>query len=93
MRTIGATFKRRSTTIFQNLPVALTPQFYDDAVRAGQWRIYLERNELPGTSSDFAAVGDRLLSFLREPWDAMAHESEFSGSWSEGGPWRHEAGR
>ena len=93
MRTIGATFKRRSTTISQTLPVALTPQFYDDAVRAGQWRTYLDRNELPGTPSDFAAVGERLLSFLREPWDAVARESEFTGSWSAGGPWRHEAGR
>ena len=93
MRTIGATFKRRSTTIFQNLPVALTPRFYDDADRAEQWRTYLDRNDLPGIPSDFGIVGERLLSFLREPWDAMAHESEFSGSWSEGGPWRHGAGR
>lgn len=93
MRTIGATFKRRSTTIFQNLPVALTPRFYDDANRAEQWRIYLERNKLSGTPSDFATVGDCLLSFLREPWDAMGRESEFTGNWSAGGPWRHEAGR
>ena len=59
VRAIGATFeKRRTATIFQNLPVALTPRFYDDANRAEQWRIYLERNELPGTSSDFGTVGE-----------------------------------
>ena len=93
MRAIGATFKRRSTTIFQNLPVALTPRFYDDVNRAEQWRIYLERNKLSETPSDFATVGDCLLSFLREPWDAMAHDSEFTGNWSAGGPWLHEAER
>ena len=86
---IGATFETRCTTISQTLPVALTPRFYDDADRAEQWRIYLERNKLPGTSSDFAAVGDSLRSFLREPWDAMACGSGFTGSWSKGGPWQH----
>lgn len=90
VRAIGATFEKRRTTISQTLPVALTPQFYDEANRAEQWRIYLERNELPGTPSDFATVGDRLLLFLGEPWDAMAHGSEFTGNWSVGGPWRHE---
>lgn len=90
---VGATFEKRRTTISQTLPVALTPQFYDDASRAEQWRIYLERNKLSDTPSDFATVGDRLLSFLREPWDAMAHGSEFTGNWSAGGPWRHEAER
>ncbi len=38
---------------------------------------------------DFATVGDRLLLFLGEPWDAMARESEFTGNWSGGGPWQH----
>ena len=90
VRAIGATFEKRRTTISQTLPVALTPQFYDDANRARQWRIYLERNKLPGTPSDFATVGDRLLLFLGEPWDAMARESEFTGNWSAGGPWQHE---
>lgn len=87
-RAIGATFEKRRATIFQNLPVALTPQFYDDANRAEQWRIYLERNELSGTSSDFATVGDRLRSFLSEPWDAMVRNSEFTGNWPAGGPWQ-----
>lgn len=67
----------------------MTPRFYGYANRAKQWRIYLERNKLSGTPSDFAAVGDRLLSFLSEPWGAMVRESEFTGNWSAGGPWRH----
>ena len=66
----------------------MTPRFYDDANRAEQWRIYLERNELPGTPSDFATVGARLLSFLSDPWDAMVRSSEFTGNWPAGGPWQ-----
>ncbi len=93
VRAIGATFEKRRTAISRDLPVALTPRFYDDDDRAGQWRTYLERNKLPRAPSDFSIVGERILSFLREPWDAMARDSEFTGSWSEGGPWQHGVGR
>ena len=89
-RAVIATFERRHTTISRPLPVALTPRFYGHAGRAEQWRSYLDRNELPGAPSDFGAVGELLLSFLRKPWDTMAGGSGFTGSWSQGGPWGHE---
>ena len=91
-RAVGATFERRHTTISQTLPVALTPRFYANTVRIEQWRGYLDRNELPGAPSDFSIVGERLRTFLGEPWDAMAQGSGFTGSWTEGGPWQHGAG-
>ena len=93
LRAMGATFEKRRTTISQNLPVALTPRFYEDAERAEHWRNYLDRNELLGAPPDFGIVAERLLSFLREPWDAMALRSGFTGTWPAGGPWCHEAGR
>lgn len=93
VRAMGATFAQRRTTISQNLPVALTPRFYNDVERAEQWRTYLGRNELPGVPSDFGIVGEWLLSFLRGPWDALARGSGFTGTWPAGGLWRNEAGR
>ena len=90
VRAVVATFDQRRSTIAQILPVALTPRFYDEADRAEQWRGYLDRNGLPGAPSDFRIVGERLLSFLREPWDAMARRSGFTASWSQGGPWLQE---
>lgn len=43
-----------------------------------------------GASVDFGILGDRLLSFFGEPWDAVARRHDFHGSWKAGGPWRHE---
>ena len=84
---IGATFERRRTPIPQEPPVALTPRFYTDAVRAERWEIYRNRNDLPAAPQDFAVVGERLRLFFEEPWEAIAHGSEFSRSWPKGGPW------
>ncbi len=90
LRALRATFERRRTTFSQALPVALTARFYADGERAGQWRTYLERNALAGAPADFGSLGDRLISFFREPWDAVARGAGFTGSWKAGGPWRHE---
>ena len=89
VRAIRATFEQRGTSIAEVRPVALTPQFYADSGRAGQWRRYLERNYLPRAPSGFGIVGERILSFLVEPWDAITREPAFTGTWPEGGPWRH----
>ena len=89
LRAIGATFERRVTSISEVRPVALTPRFFTHTARAEQWTSYRNRNALPGTPSDFSIVGERLLSFFGEPWDAMARGTAFTGSWPAGGPWRH----
>ena len=88
VRAVVATFERRRTTISRDLPVALTPRFYADTGRAERWRNYVNGNELPGVPLDFGVVGERLLSFFAEPWDAMARKSRFPGNWPAGGPWR-----
>ena len=86
---VRTTFKRRRTPFAQAMPVALTPQFYQDAARVERWRGYVNGTKLHDPPSHFASVGDTLLSFLRQPWEALAHEAEFIGRWPEGGPWRH----
>lgn len=89
VRAMRATFDRRRTSFSQTLPVALTPRFFADSERAGQWRTYVERNALSGAPADFGILGDRLISFFREPWDALARGVGFTGSWAAGGPWRY----
>jgi predicted nucleotidyltransferase component of viral defense system len=88
---IGATFRRRVTPITTAMPVALTPRFFTDDRRAGQWRAYLDRNRLPGAPADLALAGERLLSFLGPVWTALGAAQTFAPSWREGGPWRDEA--
>jgi hypothetical protein len=86
-RAITATFTRRNTAITPALPAGLAPRFYVDAARAGQWRAYLSRNELPGAPSDFAMVGEFLQTFLGPAWRALAAGQPFADSWPPTGPW------
>jgi hypothetical protein len=74
-RAIAATFERRRTKIEAVPPTALTPRFFSDAVRADQWRAYLDRNNLPGASVDFAQVGERIQDFLGPVLAALADRS------------------
>ena len=86
---ISATFEQRRTPVSEVLPVALTPPFYADASHAERWVRYRNRNELPAAPSDIGTVGDRVRSFLVEPWVVMARGEAFTGKWPPGGPWRH----
>ncbi len=84
---INATFTRRRTAISAALPAGLTPRFYVDDARAGQWRAYLTRSKVPGAPPDFAVVGELLQSFIGSVWRALAAGGPFAGSWPPGGPW------
>jgi hypothetical protein len=86
-RAIAATFERRRTTIDAGSPAALTPRYFADGVRAGQWRAYLTRNGLPGAPADLAAVGEQLQAFLGPLWGALVNHSAFAFSWPPAGPW------
>lgn len=90
-RSIAATFERRHTMIDAALPAALTPRFYADGTRAGQWRAYLTRNALPGAPSDFGAVGERLQAFLGPVWSALGDGTGFTLVWPPAGPWAYSA--
>ena len=87
VRAIDATFEQRRTPVSEVLPVALTPPFYADAGHAERWVRYRDRNDLPTVPSEFGTVGDRIRSFLVEPWEALARGAEFTGTWPAGGPW------
>lgn len=84
---ITATFERRRTPIDAALPAALTPRFYGDDARAGQWRAYLTRNSLPGAPADFAAAGELLQQFLAPLWRVLAVNESVVSTWLAGGPW------
>lgn len=86
---MGITFKRRRTPFAKTMPVALTRQFYRDPARVRLWAGYVSRAMLRDPPSNFGRIGEAILSFLHQPWEALAHESEFTARWPEGGPWRH----
>ena len=84
---IRTTFERRRTPFSPTTPVALTPYFYQDPVRVKLWQGYVNRTLLRDPPSHFTGVGKHILSFLRQPWDALAHGSDFTANWPVGGPW------
>ena len=86
---VRTTFERRGTSFAQTTPIALTPEFYRDPARVNLWQGYVSRTMLRDPPSHFADAGETVLSFLRQPWDALALGSEFIANWPEGGPWRH----
>lgn len=87
-RAIVSTFERRRTALPQPVPASLSPTFFDDPARAGQWRAYLNRSGLDGAPSDFTAVGESLRNFLWPLMQALADGGESSLTWQPEGPWR-----
>ncbi len=85
---LRTTFQHRLTPFSLTMPFALTPEFYRDTARVERWRGYVHRSMLRDPPSHFTGIGETLLSFLRQPWEALVHESEFTANWPEGGPWR-----
>jgi hypothetical protein len=85
---ITATFERRRTAITPVQSTALSAGFFSNDARAEQWRIYLDRNGLPGAPADFTAVGATLTGFLGPVWNAVASEQDFTPHWESGGPWK-----
>jgi predicted nucleotidyltransferase component of viral defense system len=86
-RAVAATFERRKTGIDAALPAALTSRFFSDVTRAEQWRVYLDRNRLPGAPADFAQAGERVRNFLGPVWSALAGREHFTQGWKPAGPW------
>lgn len=74
---IGATFRRRGTAIPTEIPDGLKPEFYEDRVKASQWRAFIEDVAVdPGSLADVAAV---LTDFLMPAARAAAARAS-SGS-------------
>jgi hypothetical protein len=63
------------------------PRFFTETSRAGQWQIYLKKQNLPGAPADFTTIGELLQAFLVPPWRALAAEHGFNSIWSPKGPW------
>lgn len=84
---MSATFAQRKTMVTKDLPAGLTPEFYADAIQNILWREYLDHDSLSGVPRNLEETGLLILSFLVEPWNALAESGAFTGSWPEGGPW------
>lgn len=86
---IGQTFRRREHAFPRETPLALLPQYYEDAARAQRWR---ELHRQAAADSDNPArlvdAGDELRRFLGPVCDSLIKGTSFTETWPAGGPWR-----
>ena len=85
---IGATLRRRQTPIPDDIPLALTDDFYRDPRRQTMWRSFLRKNRLTAAEGDFETVGQVLQNFLLPPLQTFIRGAAFRADWRPGGPWR-----
>ncbi len=90
-RAIQATFERRKTPLPTQVPLALTPEFYDDTAKRAQWRGFVGRGRLEENPPELMEVTALLGSFLMPPTLAVVSSGRFGGFWPPGGPWEHPA--
>jgi predicted nucleotidyltransferase component of viral defense system len=86
-RAIQATFKRRKTPIPIELPLALTPAFYEDRQKQTQWGGFLRKGRLQTESPSLVRVIESLANFLMPPVRAIANGETFDQTWKAQGPW------
>jgi len=87
-KAIAATFSQRKTTIPSGIPIAFTPEFYENLDKQSQWNAFVGRNELMSENLPAAAVIKQIKSFLLPPAHALSGEEKFSALWPKGGPWK-----
>jgi len=85
---IRATFGRRKTEIPGDVPFAFTPDFYEDPVKAAQWRAFMAKNKL--TSKTLPEIVAVLTAFLLPAAQAAGSGQTYHKRWNPGGPWASE---
>jgi len=88
VRSLTATFKRRSTELPIELPVAFTSAFFDDEAHLKQWRAFAQRIGEPELSDRFGPIVGDVASFLMPVAIAASREKPFAQRWEAGGPWQ-----
>ena len=86
VKAIGATFKRRGTTLPTETPVALTTEFSADKGRAVQWSGFAKKAGV-ANAGDLVTAIERVAAFCAEPLTRAALGDDWAGTWKPAGPW------
>ncbi len=80
---VAATFERRETELPSQLPIALTPAYYEDASNKAQWQKFVSKSNLPADQTpSFEAIINLLISFLMPLLSAAAGNVAFHQAWN-----------
>jgi hypothetical protein len=85
---IGKTFRNRETGLpASGMPLAFTPEFYDDRSKNRQWTAFCTKNAHVA-NMEFKTLIAALTNFLVPVAAATREEIPFTKWWKPGGPWR-----
>jgi hypothetical protein len=86
---IRATFKQRGTELpLGGVPLAFTPEFYQDENKIKQWSAFCNRNKPYLQQTEFRDVIVRLASFLVPVVKSVQQDRVFSSTWSPARAWQ-----
>ena len=86
---VRATFKQRGTDLpFEGVPLAFTPEFYEDENKVKQWKAFCNKNKPYVQQTEFKDIIARLASFLL-PVMRSAQQQRILGSiWTPVHAWQ-----
>jgi len=85
---VRATFKRRGTELpAQGVPLAFTPEFYEDENKIKQWNAFCNKNESYVQEAKFRDVVARLASFLVPVIKSVQQERTLDSAWTPAHAW------
>jgi hypothetical protein len=84
---IMATFQRRNTPVPVSPPLALSPDFGEDATKQLQWQAFTTRSGVTDVVPTHASLVRDLARFLMPPSHAVADGVAFPRQWKPAGPW------
>jgi len=85
---IHATFRRRKTPLPQSLPLALSPEFGQDALKQEQWTAFMRKGRLRGGEISLSSVTIELQRFLMPLLSALSSGEAFDFIWTNKEGWR-----
>lgn len=86
---IQNTFRHRGTELPPaGIPLAFTPDFYDDRNKVRQWTAFCAKNKTYIAAVDFKTVIADIAEFLVPVTRSVSDGVSFPKTWEAGGPWR-----
>jgi hypothetical protein len=88
---VGNTFKRRSTPIPDNPPLAFTDDFRKDVQKQAQWRAFVRKTKPDTAVEELDVVIHDLGVFLMPVVEAVRQSRLLELLWAKGGPWKKKS--
>lgn len=84
---IRRTFAQRKTKLPESVPIAFTPEFFEDKAKQIQWQAFLSKGLATKEAVSLAEVVEMIRGFLIPPTEALVSGRAFDLCWKRVGRW------